>query len=166
MCIRDRWSLQTPTQRVHAQLRSDGNFVGIAGTLSQDTSSKEKWICRFAREMSAATKLHSDCGSKFIGRVAALKHGLVSSWNGSHSPQSNGRTEVLIRIVRALARRKLVGSHLPIDLWSKTFAVQHAVEALRVKRLRLRADVSSAEWWPFGTYVASRVPGAVKSFVI
>eukprot|EP00971_Amphidinium_carterae_P242315 4811269-Amphidinium_carterae.1 len=104
------------------------------------------------------TRRHSDCASEFTGRVAelfALGHGLVSTWTGSHSPQSNGRAE-------RLARRHLVGSHLPIDLWS--FAVQHAVESPRVKRLRSEGDVSFAECWLFGAYAAMRVLGAVKSF--
>eukprot|EP00971_Amphidinium_carterae_P070814 1400592-Amphidinium_carterae.1 len=90
------------------------------------------------------TRLHSDCASEFTRWVAEL-------------------------IVRGLARQNLVGSHLPNNLWS--FAVQHAVEALSVKRLRLGGDILSAECWPFGTYVtdvgyvALRVPGAVKPFV-
>eukprot|EP00971_Amphidinium_carterae_P219669 4361263-Amphidinium_carterae.3 len=51
---------------------------------------------------------------------------------------------------------------MPMDMWS--FAVQHACEMLRCKKLRLAGDGKAPRCWPFGTYIALRIPGGSKSF--
>eukprot|EP00971_Amphidinium_carterae_P083964 1661632-Amphidinium_carterae.2 len=55
-----------------------------------------------------------------------MRHGLISTWIGPHSPQSNGRAEVVIR--------NLTGSR---SLCS-TRLIHDDNEALRVTRLRSR----------------------------
>eukprot|EP00971_Amphidinium_carterae_P235985 4683580-Amphidinium_carterae.1 len=51
---------------------------------------------------------------------------------------------------------------MPTEVWS--FAVQHACEMLRCRKLRLAGDEKIPRCWPFGTYVALRVPGKTNSF--
>eukprot|EP00971_Amphidinium_carterae_P249065 4943902-Amphidinium_carterae.1 len=47
-------------------------------------------------------------------------------------------------------------------MWS--FAVQQACEMLLCRKLRLAGDKKVPRCWPFGTYVALRVPGKTKGF--
>eukprot|EP00971_Amphidinium_carterae_P024260 478740-Amphidinium_carterae.4 len=68
-------------------------------------------------------------------RIAPRSSQVVSTWMGTHSFQSNGRAEVMIRVVKNLARRCLAGSRMPAEVWS--FAVQQACEMLRCRKLRL-----------------------------
>eukprot|EP00971_Amphidinium_carterae_P328130 6459857-Amphidinium_carterae.2 len=49
-----------------------------------------------------------------------------------------------------------------MSMWS--FAVQHACEMLRCRKLRLAGDKKVPQCWPFGTYVALRIPGDSKGF--
>eukprot|EP00971_Amphidinium_carterae_P213101 4229692-Amphidinium_carterae.1 len=116
-------------------------------------------------EGKRVTRIHADCAAEFTGRVAetfARRRGLTATWTGTHSFQSNGRAEVLIRVVKNLARRCLVGSKMPMEVWS--FAVQQACEMLRCRKLRLAGDTKVPRCWPFGTYVTFRVPGKSKAF--
>eukprot|EP00971_Amphidinium_carterae_P092584 1833712-Amphidinium_carterae.2 len=65
--------------------------------------------------------------------------------------ETSSKREVVLPFCRPLSTRDatevyhgLSSSHLPIDLWS--FAVQHAIEALRAKRFRGLLNLSRPLW--------------------
>eukprot|EP00971_Amphidinium_carterae_P296298 5885526-Amphidinium_carterae.1 len=74
---------------------------------------------------------HSDRATEFMGIVAkkwALHHNVYTTQTGSHSPESNGRAENCIRVIKPMVRRSLTSSGLPLGLWR--YAVRHSAELL------------------------------------
>eukprot|EP00971_Amphidinium_carterae_P352487 6492616-Amphidinium_carterae.4 len=82
-------------------------------------------------------RLHTDRASEFLGKVAkewASKNGVFATQTGAHSPESNGRAECCIRVVKSIVRRSLVSSGLETQFWG--YAAKHAAELLRSYNLR------------------------------
>eukprot|EP00971_Amphidinium_carterae_P352721 6492714-Amphidinium_carterae.4 len=110
-------------------------------------------------------RLHTDRAREFLGSVAktwAEQNKVLSTQTGSHSPQSNGRAENAIRVIKSVIRRSLVASGLSTEFWG--FAARHAAELLRAYNLRKAGDKIIAQPLPFGSLVAVRRPGKTSSF--
>eukprot|EP00971_Amphidinium_carterae_P312827 6217154-Amphidinium_carterae.1 len=110
-------------------------------------------------------RLHSDRASEFVGVVArdwARKNGVHTTQTGAHSPESNGRAECCIRVIKSMVRRALVSTGFPLHFWG--YAARHSAEILRSHNLRKAGDKKTEQPLPFGGLVAIRRPGGASTF--
>ena len=113
-------------------------------------------------------RIHSDRAGEFTGRPArnrAKEWGVYWTHSGPASSQSNGRAEVMVRIVKslaALARRVLVASRLPVSMWG--FAVLHVAHSLLAYRFRRLGYKTIQQPLPFGCWCSVRQPGKAEDF--
>eukprot|EP00971_Amphidinium_carterae_P131969 2614025-Amphidinium_carterae.2 len=110
-------------------------------------------------------RLHTDRASEFLGIVSrdwARENHIHATQTGSHSPESNGRAECCIRVVKSLVRRSLLASGLSTEFWG--YSARHAGEMLRAHSLRKAGDKMVVQPLPFGSVVAVRRPGQAHKF--
>eukprot|EP00971_Amphidinium_carterae_P147465 2922288-Amphidinium_carterae.2 len=110
-------------------------------------------------------RLHTDRASEFLGSVArtwASENNVFATYTGSQSPQSNGRAECSIRVIKSSIRRSLIASGLSTDFWG--FAARHSAELLRAFNLKRAGDNHVTQPLPFGSLVAIKRPGRPTAF--
>ena len=123
-------------------------------TSKEVTSTVMEMVLRLRADGFSVSKIHTDAGKEFSGSFKSWmsSRGIHHTRTSGDSPQTNGRAELAVKMVKTQARRLLCQAGLDATWWP--WAVRHLNEIYRAHR---RGEIPS--WPPFFEPVIVRKRG-------